>query len=49
MGGMSKTLYPQGVLITGPWETLAIIGFHDILVRKIIEPSEERWNETSLW
>jgi|LakMenEpi03Aug12_release.lakeMendotaPanAssembly.Ray.scaffolds.fasta_scaffold435409_3 hypothetical protein len=48
MGGMSKTLYPQGVLITGPWETLAIIGFHNILVRKIIEPSEERWNETSL-
>ena len=38
MSEISKTLYPQEVLIMGPRETLAIIEFHEIVSRKIIDP-----------
>ena len=44
---MSKTLYPQGVLTLRPRETLAIIEFHEIVSRKIIEPGEVRCVDTS--
>jgi hypothetical protein len=37
---MPKTLYPQGLLILRPRETLAIIEFHVIVGKRIIEPGE---------
>jgi hypothetical protein len=43
---MSKTLYPQGVLIMRPRETTAIIEFHEISGRKIIEPGEVQCADT---
>jgi hypothetical protein len=46
MSEMSKTLYPQGVLIMRPRETLAIIEFHEIVSRIIIDPGEVRFDET---
>ena len=45
MGEMQKTLYPQGVLMMRPRETLAIIEFQEIQCRKTIEPGEVRCDE----
>lgn len=46
MSEMSKTLYPQGVLIVRHRETLAIIGFHEISERKIIDQTVVGCDET---